>query len=865
MDYVVLLQFFSHRLIWPFVIIAVVALAIWLLSWFFFPDPAPQNIGRTLQNLDGLDLKMAKRLKRFGIYSDRDLIRLSARGQQELESQLGLHNGEFHTWRRQILARWRDSYLPEELRNSQLIYPDPELGGRYAKAPSFRDDLTTLDGIDAANAKRINEVGIYTFEQLRLLTPEQQANLKHRFSLAGFDFNQVPAHGVTAKALAAHIAAQGDGDARPTTTKTFLAEAVEQSSEAVSETSGEQSGNGSPIAPAHAEQRDTGMDAKPEVSAVDSTPAEPRDANVGQALNPQRQEPTTSSQVSRDTIPKSVMDPEFGRVYTAPPPHRDDLSKLEGVNLESADELNQKGIYTVDQLLSLSPSQQDKLVQRFDLPHANFRSWRHRYTAPAATNFLDPEPTEALDTEEPPRFDDEASGNEWENDARTATQIDTSNNPNSQEQHPEPEPPLPREHIESQPVPSSTTMEEHPELGRVFINAPEKVDDLTRLKGIDAERQQRLNALGIYTFEQLMSLGTKGQPALAREADMADLDMVDWCRCIHAWSRGVETVAEVDCPHRVGTLHGVRLPEVASGIFDGEKLVTHPEQVVFRGTNPEAWGTMVLAATDDVERSLAAGSVHTNINYVRVRRVDTGESVVASITKGQLFSNGPEGQTSGWNGSCEEFHGARHLGIYSRDIPQEVETRFGMGGWGFGHRFHHNDQQEWAWAGRLIPQTPFEISVGHIGSPSGTVVFRSSEPTLWNTRTRNGKNHFALPLDAVTHPVSYLRLLRTDTGEAIIIRIRREQLLAQSDNPRLGWNGSNEHFLGGHHLGVYHRDAPQRVEVAYAEGGWGFGHPYGDNNRQAWGWGGHDIGGPTVFEVSLLEFLPDYLQHELLE
>ena len=415
MDYVVLLQFFSHRLIWPFVIIAVVALAIWLLSWFFFPDPAPQDIGRTLQNLDGLDLKMAKRLKRFGIYSDRDLIRLSARGQQELESQLGLHNGEFHTWRRQILARWRDSYLPEELRNSQLIYPDPELGGRYAKAPPFRDDLTKLDGFDTATAKRINEVGIYTFEQLRLLTPEQQANLKHRFSLPGFEFNQVPMHGVTAKALAAHIAAQGDGNAQPITTKTFLAEAVDQ-----------------------AEQQDTSEDLKSQISAVDSTPADKCDGKVDHALDARRNDTTTSSQVSEDTIPKSVMDPEFGRVYTAPPPHRDDLSKLEGVNVESADELNQKGIYTVDQLLSLSPSQQDKLVQRFDLPHANFRSWRHRYTAPAAANFLDPEPTEDVVTEEPSRFDGEAPSNEWETNARTATQIDTSNNPNSEE-HAEPE------------------------------------------------------------------------------------------------------------------------------------------------------------------------------------------------------------------------------------------------------------------------------------------------------------------------------------------------------------------------------------------------------------------------------------------
>ena len=81
----------------------------------------------------------------------------------------------------------------------------------------------------------------------------------------------------------------------------------------------------------------------------------------------------------------------------------------------------------------------------------------------------------------------------------------------------------------------------------------------------------------------------------------------------------------------------------------------------------------------------------------------------------------------------------------------------------------------------------------------------------------------------------------------------------------MGWNGLCDHFSGGHHLGIYHRDAPQAVEICYGEGGWGFGHPYDVNDRQAFGWGGHAIGGPTLFEVSLLEHLPDYLRHELME
>jgi hypothetical protein len=65
-------------------------------------------------------------------------------------------------------------------------------------------------------------------------------------------------------------------------------------------------------------------------------------------------------------------------------------------------------------------------------------------------------------------------------------------------------------------------------------------------------------------------------------------------------------------------------------------------------------------------------------------------------------------------------------------------------------------------------------------------------------------------------------------------------------------------------LGIYHRDAPQDVEICFGEGGWGFGHHYGDNRWQAYGWGGL-VAGETVFEVSVLEQLPDYLRHELLD
>ena len=394
---------------------------------------------------------------------------------------------------------------------------------------------------------------------------------------------------------------------------------------------------------------------------------------------------------------------------------------------------------------------------------------------------------------------------------------------------------------------------------------PQAADELTQLRRVDDRMQRQLHALDIFTFEQLMSLSEAQRSNVIAKLGIEQSDFIDWRRCINAWNRGVETTAERDHERRTGWLHGIRLPRIAKSVFDGRQLVAYPEQVVFRGSQPKFWGVKVTKPEQDVDQSISAAEVRSDINYVRIRRVDTRESVVTPITKGQLFGPGPREASCGWNGLCEEFFGGRHLGIFADEVPNEVETTYGMGGWGFGHRFEHNDQQEWAWNGRLIEPTTFEISVGFIGSPSGTVLFRSSDPTIWNTRTRAGKDRIALPVDAISHPVSFLRLLRVDTGEAVVVRVTADELLRRSNNPRLGWYGLNDEFSGGRHLGIFHRDVPQNVEVCFGAGGWGFGHPFGENNRQAYGWGGQAVSPPPVVEISVMEHLPDYLRHELLE
>jgi|GEM_PF-5442982 len=914
----------TGSLLWPFLIIIALAIIIWLLSWLLFPDPTPKPTHRSLHGLTGLDETMAAKLQRFGIFSDKDLMRLSPRGQQELESQLSLHNGEYPRWREEIMHRWRESYLPPQLRGIENIFPDPELGGLYSKKPEHCDDLAQISGIDKLTANRMNSAGIYTFEQLRLLTPEQQANLKNRFSLSGIQFDSIPTQ----------------------SSRTGLTGAV---------------------------------------TSVGVATVAPSSESSSKAA--------TTTSTSSASIPKSKIDADLGRIYSAPPPHRDDLTRLPGIDSATARKLNDAGVYTTDQLLSLSPTQQTAFKRRFNLPSIDFSKWTQAAAISSSTGTAavsskatnqqaSQSPTNSVQARTPSspgagggsthastssttNTEHRVDGPQGLNDigyvyvtapkdpddltklegvsADLAKRMNTagiykfqqlqmlsasqresfltrfrlpsnvfptwskslgnasSGNSSSIGSTKSPTTSATAASLHAAPTAQSTPsasssppsgsakvkqvgfasgvsetsasqvsiiggdakMATSP-YGLVFSSRPTQADDLTRLQGIDTATATKLNAAGMYTYEQLRRLDSQQFSKLSADFQLDHANFADWRRCIHAWSRGIDTTADVPRTYRTGWLHGVRLPEIAKGVFDGKQLVAYPEQVVFRGSNPDKWGQAISGEGEGVVRSLAADEVRSDINYVRIRRVDTRDSVVAPITKGQLFSPGPP-EGNGWNGLCESFFGGRHLGVYANDIPNEMETRFGLGGWGFGHRFDHNDQQEWGWAGRVIEPTTFEISVGRIGSPSGTVVFRANDPTIWNQRIKEGNDRFAMPIDAVTHPVSYLRLLRVDTGEAVVIRVDRGGLLRRGENPRLGWNGLCDEFSGGHHLGVYYREAPQEVEICFGEGGWGFGHPYGDNDRQAFGWGGHAIGGPTIYEVSLLEHLPDYLRHELLE
>ena len=880
---------------WLLVFVLGIGILFWILSWLFSLIPQKQPVGSGLADLPGLDEKMSYRLAQFGVHNDRDLIRLTPRGQQELESQLGLHNGEYASWREEVLRRWRGKFLPEPLRNIDAIYPDPELGALYSIRPRDVDILTQLPGVDATVASRINAVGIYTFDQLRHMTADQQESFKKKFSLPNFSFAAVDFVVANAGRLSA---------------KAETAESITGTSKSEPDSQPE----GTQSAMDHENVADTMCDA------------------------------------NDDSIPRSRSHPIFGRVYSVAPPHRDDLTHLPGITSEVEAKLNEAGVYKMDQLRSLSSEKWQRAKVTLGLPDLNPGDWPngiipsdaaksagiaalsvamtgHLKTASeagetGASSNDQNSARERLDIgyvyqDPPPKTDDltilagvDGAKQQAMNDAgiyrfhqlRELTPRQQANlksrfklekvNTNSwlvamsiasaAGSNPDTVSQTKRPKLGNTPAHSSDDAKRvigfasgaspdesengetrfDLELGEVYRVPPSDRDDLTRL-GIDAETALRLNQSGIYTFDQIDAMSPAQQRHLADKFGLENADFGEWKRCIYAWSRGVETELAAPVAVRgIGWLHGIRLPEILPGVFDGKQLVAYPEQVIFRGSDPASWGKSVEQAVDGVDRSVQANDVRNDINYVRIRRLDTRESVVTAVSKSQVFAGGPD-DPGGWNGLCDEFFGGRHLGIFSCELPNEMETKFGIGGWGFGHRFDHNDSQECGWAGRLIPPTSFEISVGRIGGVPGTVVFRSADPSIWNKRVRGGGNHTSTPLSDVKHPIAYIRIQRTDTGDAVIVRVDGDLALGRTEQSLVGWNGTNEHFSGAYHLGAFHRQSPQGVEVCFGEGGWGFGHPYG-LERQACGWGGEEIG-ETVFEISVLEHLPDHLGQELME
>jgi hypothetical protein len=146
-------------------------------------------------------------------------------------------------------------------------------------------------------------------------------------------------------------------------------------------------------------------------------------------------------------------------------------------------------------------------------------------------------------------------------------------------------------------------------------------------------------------------------------------------------------------------------------------------------------------------------------------------------------------------------------------------------------------------------------------APRGwTALFRADDPAVWNTDSPGEK--FALRVRQAHSTIRYLRLVRVDTGERLILPMTHKQLVRE-DRPGLAgeswWNGTARPAGGGRSLGIVQlplgREPPGRlIGIANSEGnfflGSGFGWKLRIDDGQYACWQGKEIP-KTAFEIAV--------------
>lgn len=146
--------------------------------------------------------------------------------------------------------------------------------------------------------------------------------------------------------------------------------------------------------------------------------------------------------------------------------------------------------------------------------------------------------------------------------------------------------------------------------------------------------------------------------------------------------------------------------------------------VIFRSFDAKRWNT---AHIDGSNMSIPVAAVSSDIKSLRLRRMDTGATVVIPMTKPWLTDRHLDDTAKiGWESKHSDFWKSQRLGVFRADVelrnaPKGTvfvsPTNFGRGydGWGFGqtdNRF--NEPQGFCWGGQVLGRTVFEIAVSEL-------------------------------------------------------------------------------------------------------------------------------------------------------
>ena len=155
---------------------------------------------------------------------------------------------------------------------------------------------------------------------------------------------------------------------------------------------------------------------------------------------------------------------------------------------------------------------------------------------------------------------------------------------------------------------------------------------------------------------------------------------------------------------------------------------------------------------------------------------------------------------------------------------------------------------------------------------AGLLIFCSSDPSMWDTSTKESKTRLAVPLSTVPDDIHYLRMRASGVNAPVIISLSKDRLGKDTRDGRYGWSGDKNLQCGWLHIGIYdsninvrhHHDRnlkPNTFGRIYVDhvrsgpdgcGGWGFGSIWGRENekKQEWSWAGYEVG-KTDIEIAV--------------
>ena len=141
------------------------------------------------------------------------------------------------------------------------------------------------------------------------------------------------------------------------------------------------------------------------------------------------------------------------------------------------------------------------------------------------------------------------------------------------------------------------------------------------------------------------------------------------------------------------------------------------------------------------------------------------------------------------------------------------------------------------------------------------VIFRSSDPSIWNSDVNRGKYDLSVSLSKVPADIKFLRMKVAGQRTEAIISITRDKLGSRYENGNYGWNGTNSKSWNAYHLGIYHlppsrlpRGAVSLFHPVFAKpddsSGCGFGHRVNMDDVQGYTWNLAPLP-KTAFEISV--------------